>query len=144
MYDITCLWYSGATNIMIKRRHTKPHNTEMCYNQVEYITAAEPYCTINDAKVPFFMPYFSSSKIISHRFNIDNNECESGISYDTIIGCDLMVHLGILSNFKCQYLQWDGSTVPMKEPRSLLGHIDLRGHKMFKVEMQTAEPFSTR
>ena len=65
-------------------------------------------------KVPFFMTEFSSINIISHRFHVDKNECESGIGYDMIIGYDLMVHIGLLCNFKRQVLQWDGATVSMK------------------------------
>ena len=38
-----------------------------------------------------------------------------------IIGHDLMLQLGLLSEFKHQVLQWDGVTVPMKEPSGLLG-----------------------
>ena len=86
----------------------------MCSNKAEYSTAAGTYCAIHDSKVLFCMPYFSSSKIISHRFNIDNNEDESGMGYEIIIGRDLMVQLGLLTKFKHQVLQWDGVTVPMK------------------------------
>ena len=38
-----------------------------------------------------------------------------------IIGRDLMVQLGLTADFKRQVLQWDGTTVPMKEPSGLLG-----------------------
>ena len=71
---ITCLWDSGATNIMIKRRHTKHYERNMTSNKVEYITAAGMYCTTHDIKVPFFMPEFSRSKIINHLFHVDNDE----------------------------------------------------------------------
>ena len=60
------------------------------------------------------MMEFSGSKIINQRFHIDNDEGESGIGYDTIIGSELMVQLGLTSDFKCQVLQWDGATVLMK------------------------------
>ena len=75
---------------MNKILHAKPYEPKICSNNVEYSTAVGMYCTVHDAKVPFFMPEFSSSKIISHRFHVDNNEGESFISYDMIIGCDLM------------------------------------------------------
>ena len=86
----------------------------MRYNKVEYSTAAGPYCTTHDAKVPFFIPDFSIRKIIQHRFHVDNDKGESGIGYDMIIGIDLMVQLGLSDNFKRQFLQLDGTTVPMK------------------------------
>ena len=55
-----------------------------------------------------------------------------------------MVKLGLSADFKNQFLQWDGATVPMKEPRGLLGKIYLTSCDMRKVAMQTSEPFSTR
>ena len=44
-----------------------------------------------------------------------------------IIGCDVMVQLGLSANFKHQFLQWDGVTVPMKAPSCLLGKSDIKG-----------------
>ena len=90
------------------------------------------------------MPYLSSSKIIEHRFHVDHGKGKSGIGYDMIIGRDLMVQLGLSADFKHQVLQWDGVTVPMKEPRGLLWKEDLTSYEMRKVAMQTAEQFSTR
>ena len=61
-----------------------------------------------------------------------------------IIGCDLMVQLGLLDVFKFQVLQWDGATAPTKEPSCLLGQTDLTSCNMHQVIMQTTEPVSTR
>ena len=113
-------------------------------NIVEYSTASGMYCTTHDVKVPFCIPEFSGSKIINHRFQVDNDEIESGIVYDMIIGHDLMVQLGLTDDFKCQALQWDGTTVYMKESRTLLGKSDLTKREMCEVVMQTAEPASTQ
>ena len=49
-----------------------------------------------------------------------------------------MAQLGLMANFKHQLLQWDGATVPMKKPRSLLDKSDLNKRKMREVVMQTA------
>ena len=89
------LWDSGATKSTIKRRHTKTYESKTSSNKVEYSTDAGTYCTTHDVKVPFFIPDFSRRKITSHHFNIDNNEGESGIGYEMIIGCNLMVQLGL-------------------------------------------------
>ena len=99
---------------MIKRWHTKPYEREMRSNKVEYSTAARLYCTTHDVEVTFCMPEFSSIKIISHRFHVDNNEGKSCIGYDIIIVHDLMVQLGFWDGFKYQVLQRDCDTVPMK------------------------------
>ena len=86
----------------------------MRYNKVEYSTAAGLYCTTHDVKVTFCRSEFSIRNIIEHRFHVNNNKGESGIRHDMIIGCELMIQLGLKTNFKHQVLQWDVVTVPMK------------------------------
>ena len=51
--EFTCLWDSGATNIMIKRKHTEHYDLIMRSNTVEYSTSAGLYCTTHDVKVAF-------------------------------------------------------------------------------------------
>ena len=113
-------------------------------NKVEYSTAAGMYCTTNDVNVNFYMPEFSSSKIINHRFDVNNNKGNSGIGYDRIIGRELMIQLGPTDDFKCQVLKWGGATVPMKGPSGLIRKSDLNKRDIRKVVMQTTEPDSTR
>ena len=86
----------------------------MRYNKVEYSTADGVYCTTHDVKVPFCMPEFSSSRIINHCFHVKNDKGDSGICYDMIIGREMMLQLGMMTNFKRQVLQWDGAIVHMK------------------------------
>ena len=129
---------------MIKRRHTKHYERKMRSNIVEYITAAGVYCTTHDLKVPFCMPELYGRKIINHLFHVDNDEGESVIVYDMIIGHDLMVQLGLMDDFKRQVLQWDGTNVHMKDSRNFLGQYNLTKREMREVVMQTAEPYSTR
>ena len=76
--------------------------------------------------------------------NIIRNKGDSGIGYDMIICHDLMVQLGLMSNFKSQVIQWDGATVHMKEPIGLLRQYDLTKRNMRKEVIQTTEPSSTR
>ena len=56
------------------------------------------------SKSDFFMMEFSSRKIIDHIFHVDNDNGESGIGYDIIIGCGLMVQLVLTDGFKRQVL----------------------------------------
>ena len=86
---------------------------------------------------------FSSSKIINNCFHVDNYEVESGIGYGMITDRDLMVQLGLTANLKSQVLQWDGTTVHMKEYINLIGKSDLTKHEIWGVIMQTAKPSST-
>ena len=79
-----------------------------------------------------------------HRFHVNKNEGESSIVYYIIICRDMMVQLCPSANFRRQFLQWDGATLPMKEPRNLLGKPYLTSCDMREVEIQTTEPVSTR
>ena len=58
-----------------------------------------------------------------------------------IIGRDLMVQLGMTADFKFQFLQWDGTTLHMKDPSGLLGQSDITKRKMREMVMHTAEPY---
>ena len=89
------------------------------------------------------MPKFSSSKLIDPHFHVKNYKRESSIGYDMIIDHDLMVKLGLTTDFKHKVLQWDGETVPMKETSGLLGKSDLNKREMREVVMKTVEPAST-
>ena len=110
----------------------------MRLNRVDYRTAADVYCTTHDVNASFCIPELSGSKIINNWFHVDNDEGELDIGYDMIIGCDQMVQLGLMADFKRQILQWDGATIHMKESSNLLGQSYLTKHKMRKVVMQTA------
>ena len=59
--------------------------------------------------------------MIHHHFHVDNDEGESGIGYDTTIGRDTMIQLGLTTDFKRQVLQWNGTTVHMNESSNFIG-----------------------
>ena len=80
---------------MIKSQHIKPYNRDMRSNKVECSTVAGPYCTMHDVNLLFCMPAFYIRKITSQQFHVDKNEGKPDIGYDTIIGRDLMVQLGL-------------------------------------------------
>ena len=128
----------------MKIQHTNHYESKMWSNKVEYSNAAGVYFTTHDVKVPFFTLELSSSKIINHGIHFDLNKGNSGIGYDMIIGCDLVVHIGLTADFKRQVLQWYGTTVHMKGPSILLGQYDLTKRDMCKVVIQNAEPYYTR
>ena len=61
-----------------------------------------------------------------------------------IIGCDLMVQLGLSADFKRQVIQRYVVALTMKEPRGLLRKSELTSRKIHKVVIQASEPVSTR
>ena len=60
---------------MIKIKHTKYYEHNMRSNKLEYGTSVGLYCTTHDVKVNLCMSEFSSSKIIEHRFHVNNEKC---------------------------------------------------------------------
>ena len=141
---LTFLWDSGATDRMIKFKHIDTYNSKLRDNKVKCIMDAGPYKTTNAVKITFSMPEFSRSKIITHQFNIDYGKGDSRIVYDMIIGCDLMLQLDQKAKFWNQILEWGEAVIHMKEPRNLLGQLDLTKRDMRELVMQLAEKYFTR
>ena len=79
------------------------------------------------------MPDVSISKIVYHRFCVDKNGSEPGIFYYMIISNDLVLQIGLSTDFNHKFLQWDGAKVPMKEPSGLLGQTDSTSCEMREV-----------
>ena len=77
-------------------------------------------------------------------FHVDNNEGQSVIGYDMIVGRDLILQLGLLAKFKYPFFQCDGATVPMKEPSGLLWQTYITSCEMYKLVMHNEEPVYTR
>ena len=127
---------------MFKRKYNGPYEIIISSKNIEYSITTELYCMENDFKVKFCMPEFSSSNIILSQFNVDNNKVELVIGYDMIIGRDLMVHIGLMNNFKRQVLQWYGTELSLKYPISILGQTELTSLEMREVITQAAELFS--
>ena len=83
------------------------------------------------------MPEFSFNKIIPHRFHVDNNKVELVIGYAMIIGHSIMLKLGLTANSRLQALKWGESTLPIKDPISLIFLTYSTSHKMGKVLIHT-------
>ena len=65
---------------MIKRNHTEPYKCKISSNKVDYSTAVDPYCTKHNVKVKFFMPDFSSSKIIMRRYHVVKTKVSTALA----------------------------------------------------------------
>jgi len=91
------------------------------------------------------MPEFSASKIINQRFHVDNEEEDMNVGYDMVIGQDLMVKLGLITNYKRKVLIWDEVSVPMRS----VYHTDSkptfsRAEIIKQIMTQTAEQITTQ
>ena len=76
-------------------------------------------------KVPFIMPEFYSSKIITHCFQFHNTRGDAGIGYDMIICRELMVKLVLKAYYGYQILGWDDTVIYMKEPGNIIGQPEI-------------------
>ena len=72
-------------------------------------------------EVPFIMLEFSRRKIIMYLLHVYTTQGDKGIIYDVIICHDLMVQLGLKSDFGHQVLEWDETVVHMKNTGNFLG-----------------------
>ena len=73
-------------------------------------------------KVIFRMTEFSSRKIITHCFHVENVQDDAGIGYGMIIGRDLMVKLGLKVEFGRQILEWYKTVIHTKQIEHFLGN----------------------
>ena len=80
---------------MINCKNINPYGSKLRDNKVKYSTADGLYKTTQYVKFPFNIPEISDRKVITHCFHVDNTRGDSGIGYDTIVGLDLMLRLGL-------------------------------------------------
>jgi hypothetical protein len=75
--------------------------------------------TTNEKRlVTIFLPEFNLRKRISWTFHVDDHS-KSSITYDMIIGRDLLTELGMILNFQDKTVSWDTDTIPMREKGNL-------------------------
>ena len=84
---------------MINCKHINPYKSKLRANKVKYIKSSVLYTTTHDMKVPFRILEFSSSKIKTYLFHVDNTRGDDRIRYDMIIGHHLIVYLGLKDYF---------------------------------------------
>ena len=77
-------------------------------NKVEWNTAAGSFSTTTMKQLVFQLPEFSSKKKIVHNFHVTQG---MALTYDMIIGRDLLNELGIVVDFAQKVLTWEGTDV---------------------------------
>ena len=100
MAGLICLWDSGASDSMIKKLYVRKLLEKFRKNKQEYDTAAGIYTSNYEIKIDFMLAEFSTKKLITHRFHVNDKQKCSDIGYDMIIGQDLMTKIGLGSCFK--------------------------------------------
>jgi hypothetical protein len=105
---------SGASDSIIRKRYVRHLKQKFKDNEIIYEVAGGDFSTNKEVKVRFSLPDFKDSKIITHKFQIDESK-DDGIGYDAIIGRDLMIAMGITLNFKDEVIEWDQMVTPMQD-----------------------------
>ena len=75
---------------------------------------------------------FSSINIITHQFHDNDTKGYTGIVYDIIIFCDLVVHIGLIADFKCELLERNDAVFTMKEPGNFIVKPNLNKSRCYK------------
>ena len=87
------------------------------------------------------MTDLSISKIITHHYHVNGDESDKCIGYGMIIGCYLMVQLGMIYDFKCNLIEWDVALVIMKYPGNITGSYNLDGNTYYRYNFHLCRLF---
>ena len=104
----------GCSDSIIKYNFVKHLKHKFKKNSIEYEVAGGDFNTTKEVKVRFTLPDFLESKIVTHKFLVDDST-DDGIGYDAIIGRYLLLTMGINLNFKDEVIKWDQMVAPMKD-----------------------------
>ena len=81
--------------------------------EVSWCTRGGTFNTTAKTTIHFTMPELSESKMITWSAYVDNSPNDD-LSYDMIIGRDLLRELEVTLDFGSETVSWQGSDVPMK------------------------------
>ena len=105
---ITALLDSGSTESLLNEKVAK--NLRIRKNSHKtWSTAAGTFDTRGKTKAQFKMPELREQTIIEWDVHVTPNN----MSYDMIIGRDLLSTLGIIIDFDNQMIEWQGTRIPM-------------------------------
>ena len=110
------------------------------HKPIRYETTAGPYISRLQCKVPFTLAEFSSSSVINHKFQVDEESTAGDIGYDAIFGRNILSELGLIMDFDDKIMSWNGNVVPM---RSLENESPSK-KELRALLIESREPESTR
>ncbi len=106
---VRILFDSGATGSFIKKHLAKKLRVKTTPSTV-WNTGNGELKTSARVKTHLVLSELYHDRTIEHTFNVIN----TALSYDVIVGTDLMKELGIVLDFKEQEVHWDEASVPFK------------------------------
>ena len=103
----------------LKKKHTMP---------TKWSTKAGNFQTTHKCQIEFTLPEFHPGREIEWNVYVDDSP---PLKYDMIIGCDLLMHLGIDLIFSKAEIHWDNASIPMKSIDSISdANIDTLEHEI--------------
>jgi hypothetical protein len=111
LQTVKVLFDTGASETIVSNKYTKDLRQKVEAPQV-WKTAAGTVKSIGKAIIYFSLPEFYESTVIQHEAHVFSTD----ISYDLIIGRDLMRLLGIKIDLETDQVKWADASIPMKSP----------------------------
>jgi hypothetical protein len=110
---------SGTSSTIIKRKYVK-HLSLHKTKQIKWTTIAGAMLTTEKCKIKFKLPEFFEKRYIQYNVHVTETD-DPNMTYDMIIGRDILRELGISVDFELQQSTWDSVAVPMKPANCNIG-----------------------
>ena len=109
---LKCLLDTGATASLVDQKHAKKlRSKKLGGSKSVWTTPAGNLTTTAKCQCAFMIPEFHRDRVIEWDLHMSS----SLGAYDMIIGRDILSDLGIKFDFSDMTMEWDGSSIPMKD-----------------------------
>lgn len=137
---LSVLFDSGSSHSFIKNEY-KNYGTIKNINKIEnFNTAAGKINPKYKLNLSFIFNQITTTRRISHTFRVMDTTTSDHVSYDMIIGRDLMNDLGIIIDCKHKLIKWDGLAIEMMDkPMSKEMNTILREHEDPEIVQQSTQ-----
>jgi Retroviral aspartyl protease len=103
---------SGCTATLINQNLVTTLKTTKD-NRTKWTTKAGKFSTHSKCEITFTLPALQKHRQVTWNCYVDESNAKS-ISYDLIIGRDLMHEIGIDICFSAAEVRWDNASIPMQ------------------------------
>ena len=109
---LRCLLDTGASASLVAKNHAKKLRTKkLPGEQTIWTTPAGKLSTTSKCQCSFMIPEFHQDRVVEWDLHVSS----SLGAYDMIIGRDILAGLGIKFDFSDMTMEWDNSSIPMKD-----------------------------
>ena len=109
---LKCLLDTGAGGSLIAAKHAKKlRQKDLSKSDTVWTTPGGEMTTTKRAQCTFMMPEFHTDRVIEWDLHVTKQD----MSYDMILGRDVLGELGFKFDFADMSVEWDGMSIPMKD-----------------------------